>query len=240
MNFQKTANGWLKRLYYLDSTKFYISSSPTSLSPEYIYYFTPEEKLAGYQLYSIQTDLTSDGITEFYVLGYVGTSTNYRQTVKIFDITNNGIVFQGNQNGYSYSFPTFIDINSDGLLDCVFLKYRYPYDNLYFYEIYSTGVTPIDEPIEPIGYNLNQNYPNPFNGETNISFSINIGADVKLKIYDLKGEELTTLVNEFKPAGNHSVRWDGTIENKRVATGIYLYELIIDGKSSVKKMIYLK
>jgi hypothetical protein len=240
LNFQKNGSSWNKRLYYLDSIKFYISNSPTSLTAQYTYFFTNEERLAGLQLYSLQTDLTGDGITEFYVIGYVGTSTNYRQYVKIFNIVNNSIIFQGNQTNYSYSYPTLIDINSDGLLECVFTKWSYPYTYNYFYEVYSTGVTTTDEPIEPFGYNLNQNYPNPFNSETNISFSIDKPADVQLKIYGLNGEELTTLLNEHKPAGNHIVRWNGTAGNLRVPSGVYFYELKVDGKSSTKKMIHLK
>jgi hypothetical protein len=240
LNFQKNGNSWNKRFYYLDTVKFYVSNSPTSITPEYTYFFTPEEKLAGYELYSLQTDLTGDGITEFYVIGYVGTSTNYRQYVKIFNIVNNSIVFQGNQSNYSYSYPSLIDLNSDGLLECVFLKWNFPYTNTYFYEVYSTGVTPADEPIEPIGYKLNQNYPNPFNSETNISFSLNKASQVKLKIYGVNGEEITTLLDEYKMAGNHQIRWNGLVQNKRITSSVYFYELIVDGISSVKKMIHLK
>lgn len=240
MNFQKTASGWNKRFYYLDSTKFYISNSPTSTTAEYTYYFTNEERLAGLQLYSLQVDLTGDGITEFYVIGYVGTSSNYRQYAKIFNIVNNSIVFQGNQSNYSYSYPSLIDINSDGLLECVFMKWSYPSNYNYFYEIYSTGVTPTDEPVEPMGYKLNQNYPNPFNSETNISFSLNKAGQVQLKIFGINGEEITTLLDEYKTSGNHSIKWDGLVENKRVTSGVYFYELNVDGISSVRKMIHLK
>jgi len=240
LNFQKNGTTWNKRFYYLDSIKFYVSNSPLSISPEYTYNFTDEEKLAGYQLYSLQTDLTGDGITEFYVVGYVGTSTNYRQYVKIFNIVNNNIVFNASHNNFSYSTPSLMDVNADGLLECVFVKYAYPYNNLYSYEVYSTGVTPTDEPIEPIGYNLNQNYPNPFNSQTNISFILNKGGQVQLKIFDLNGEEVTTLLNEYRTPGNHTIAWDGKAGNKRVTSGVFFYELSVDGKSDVKKMIHLK
>lgn len=240
LSFQKNGNSWNKRIYYLDSVKFYVSNSPTSITPQYTYYFTAEEKLAGYQLYSLQTDLTGDGITEFYVIGYVGTSTNYRQYVKIFNIINNSIVFQGNQNNYSYSHPSLMDINSDGILECIFIKWSYPYTSNYFYEIYSTGVTPSELPIEPIGYKLNQNYPNPFNSETNISFNLNKPGQVKLKIYGINGEEITTLLDEYRSAGNHSVRWDGLVANRKVNSGVFFYELSVNGIADVKKMIHLK
>lgn len=240
VNFEKNGSTWNKRFYYLDSTKFYISNSPTSITPQYTYYFTNEERLAGLQLYSLQTDLTGDGITEFYVIGYVGTSTNYRQYVKIFNIVNNSIVFQGNQNNYSYSYPTLMDINSDGFLECIFTKWSYPYTNTYFYEIYSTGVTPADEPIEPMGFSLNQNYPNPFNSETNISFSLDKPANVRLKIYDISGEEITTLIDDYKNAGMHNVQWDGSNGSRKLSSGVYFYELSVDGNNSIKKMIHLK
>lgn len=240
INFQKNGSSWTKRFYYLDADKFYLSNSPTSITPQYTYYFTAEEKLAGNQLYSLQTDLTGDGITEFYVIGYVGTSTNYRQYVKIFNITNNQIVFQGNQSNYSYSNPTLMDLNADGLLECIFMKYTYPYNNQYFYEVYSTGVTPSELPIEPIGYRLDQNYPNPFNSQTNISFNLDKGGQVKLKIYDLKGEEVTTLINEYKTPGNHTVEWNGKVADIPIAAGVFFYELSVDGIADVKKMIHLK
>ncbi|MCS7053152.1 MAG: T9SS type A sorting domain-containing protein [Ignavibacterium sp.] len=240
LSFQKIGNNWDKRIYYLDSIKFYISSSSTNLNPQYTYFFTPEEKLAGYQLYSLQTDLTGDGITEFYVIGYVGTSTDYRQYVKIFNIVNNSIVFQGNQNNYSYSYPTLMDINSDGLLECIFTKWNYPYNNTYFYEIYTTGVTSTEGNNENIGFNLNQNFPNPFNSETNISFTIEKAGHVRLKIYNVNGEELTTLIDNYLPSGNHTIKWNGSTKDKFITSGVYFYELSIDGKNSVKKMIQLK
>jgi flagellar hook assembly protein FlgD len=89
---------------------------------------------------------------------------------------------------------------------------------------------------------LHQNYPNPFNPTTTISFSIpNDNKVVELSIYNIKGQLVKTLVHEFKPAGEHSVIWDGRDSNgNRVSSGIYFYKLRAGDFQKVRKMILLK
>lgn len=89
-------------------------------------------------------------------------------------------------------------------------------------------------------YRLYQNYPNPFNPVTTINYFIPKGANgistVHLKIYDLLGREITTLVNKVQTSGNYSVEFDAS----RLTSGTYFYELRVDGHSSFKKMMVLK
>lgn len=84
---------------------------------------------------------------------------------------------------------------------------------------------------------LVQNYPNPFNPETQIRFALPQASHVVVKIFNLLGEEVHTLVDEWREAGHHGVRWDGRDKNgNTVASGIYLYQLQAGSFSQVKKM----
>lgn len=77
------------------------------------------------------------------------------------------------------------------------------------------------------GVNLEQNFPNPFSSYTTINFSISESADVSLKIYDMLGKEVTTLVNEKLPAGAYSIDWNAENANGRIsAYGMYYYSLV--------------
>ena len=75
--------------------------------------------------------------------------------------------------------------------------------------------------IFPTGFFLMQNYPNPFNPVTNLEFGISDLGFVTLKVYDALGKVVKTLVNEYKPAGNYSLEFDGS----DLPSGIYFYKL---------------
>jgi hypothetical protein len=85
-------------------------------------------------------------------------------------------------------------------------------------------------------FKLEQNYPNPFNPSTVIRYQIPVNSDVTLKVYDLLGREVETLVNEFKPAGKYEVEFNANNLN----SGIYFYNLEADNFRETKKMILLK
>ena len=97
-------------------------------------------------------------------------------------------------------------------------------------------------PDVPTNFGLDQNYPNPFNPTTIIQYRIKEPTDVKLIIYNILGQKVTTLVNQEQLAGNYSIQWNATNEfGSRVSTGIYFYRLIAGNKfTEVKKMILLK
>jgi hypothetical protein len=90
----------------------------------------------------------------------------------------------------------------------------------------------------PSDYNLAQNFPNPFNPATTIRYGLPKEHKVTLKIYNLLGEEVVTLVDdEPKAAGYHAAIWDGRNQNGRhVASGIYLYRLHAGSVVMIKKM----
>ncbi|OGB70094.1 MAG: hypothetical protein A2Y94_01970 [Caldithrix sp. RBG_13_44_9] len=85
---------------------------------------------------------------------------------------------------------------------------------------------------------LFQNYPNPFNSSTKISWQLAAGKEVQLKIYNLLGQEVRTLVDEWEEAGSHSIVWDGfNNEGFPAASGIYICKLKSGNFSKVNKLI---
>ncbi len=85
------------------------------------------------------------------------------------------------------------------------------------------------------------NYPNPFNPETLIEFSLVDQSEVKLYIYNIRGRKVKTLLDEMRGSGQHRVVWDGRAEDGReVASGVYLYQLVTEEKSIIRKMMLLK
>ncbi|MFC2094645.1 T9SS type A sorting domain-containing protein [Bacteroidota bacterium] len=89
----------------------------------------------------------------------------------------------------------------------------------------------------PGNYELAQNYPNPFNPSTKIQFALPVGANVTLKVFNLLGQEVQTLINnQVKPAGSHEVIFDAS----NLPSGIYFYRMQTDNFVQVKKMMLLK
>lgn len=83
---------------------------------------------------------------------------------------------------------------------------------------------------------LSQIYPNPFNPSTVISYQLPVSSNVTLTIYDLLGREVTTLVDEYRPAGSYEVEFSA----KGLSSGVYLYKLTAGEFSQIRKMLLLK
>jgi len=92
------------------------------------------------------------------------------------------------------------------------------------------------EEISAVEYRLEQNYPNPFNPSTKISYSLQHPELVSLKIFDLLGREVASLVNQYQTAGNHTVSFNAA----NLASGIYFYKIEAGTFQSIKKLILLK
>ncbi|MEO8231693.1 MAG: T9SS type A sorting domain-containing protein [Ignavibacteriota bacterium] len=99
----------------------------------------------------------------------------------------------------------------------------------------STGIEELNR-ITPNSYEVFQNYPNPFNPETKIRFKVAGTEFISLKIFDVLGNEISTLVNEEKPAGTYEVNFDG----KGLSSGMYFYTLTAGNFIETKKMILMK
>ncbi len=98
----------------------------------------------------------------------------------------------------------------------------------------TTGV--VDAGVSPLTYGLSQNYPNPFNPTTLIQFSLPASKLVSLKIFDVLGREVATLINDMRPSGLHHVEWNASA----VSSGVYFYELRAGDYRAVKKLIVQK
>jgi len=93
----------------------------------------------------------------------------------------------------------------------------------------------------PTEYNLSQNFPNPFNPSTTIYYSIPQSGFVTLKVYDVLGNEIATLVNEEKQAGYYEAKFNGRgLMNQTLPSGIYIYQLRAGNFIQLKKMLLLK
>lgn len=88
----------------------------------------------------------------------------------------------------------------------------------------------------PSSYSLDQNHPNPFNPTTTFSFSIPRVTFVTLKVYDIRGKEVATVVNEARSAGVNEAVWDAS----GMATGVYFYRLFADGVIRTRKMLLIR
>jgi hypothetical protein len=101
---------------------------------------------------------------------------------------------------------------------------------------YSCPVGGIQTVEIPNYYSLDQNYPNPFNPSTSIKYSVPETRLVTLKVFDVLGREVATLVNETKNPGFHTVNFDAS----NLASGIYFYRIDAGSFSSIKRMVLVK
>ncbi|MCW8824267.1 MAG: T9SS type A sorting domain-containing protein [Ignavibacteriaceae bacterium] len=162
--------------------------------------------------------------------------------VKIELSTNNGTdwstIIESTPNTGSYSWVVTAQDSSD---ECLIRITNV--ENGFVYDV-SDGVFTIDvvsslgEELEsnPTEFNLAQNYPNPFNPSTTIRYAVPKTSQVSIKIYDLTGQEVASLVNEVKEVGTYEVKFDA----RNLASGVYLYKMIAGDFSSIKKLNVLK
>lgn len=95
--------------------------------------------------------------------------------------------------------------------------------------------------VVPSAYSLGSAYPNPFNPSTHIEFALPESGLVKLAVYNMMGQQVRELVNQPLSAGRHQVRWDSTNDaGLKVASGMYLYQMEVNGFSQTQKMILVK
>ena len=100
----------------------------------------------------------------------------------------------------------------------------------------------IENETTPQDFTLYQNYPNPFNPETVISFQLSVSSKVSLKVFDVLGREVATLVNEEKPAGEHEVLFNPqlTTNHQLLSSGVLFYQLKVGNRLQTKSMLLLK
>ncbi len=202
-----------------------------------------------------QTSLTGFVTTGTWFTGFSGTYTVPATGLQYIDMTSPYFVWNGTSNllveicydnsaytAYSTVASTaatgmtwgYYTDNSTG---CTMTggSAQAPRPNTCFVMSPVSGITPVGN-VLPKEYSLSQNYPNPFNPVTKINFALPKQGMVTLKIYDVLGREVRTLVNEVKSAGNFSVDFNAS----EFSSGVYFYKLESNGFSDIKRMMLIK
>lgn len=156
-------------------------------------------------------------------LSYSARSLN--STVSTVNVSGNLVVVKGESGGNTRIIITASDPNGNSV-------------SVSFAVTVNESVTSIDDEGTVLlhSFSLGQNYPNPFNPTTNISYSVPSPGIVTLKIYDVRGKEIETLVNKFHSEGNYSVRF----EPRNLSNGIYFYRLYKGNSSITRKMLFVQ
>lgn len=173
-------------------------------------------------------------------------------TIRIFYGEEGQSFLQGTmtkKNSYAYIFEvplsyankkiefylTYQDNNGTSYREPASSNFKFQYGNWAIDNV----LTDIDDTDEiPSQYILSQNYPNPFNPSTTISYSVPAAGYITLRVYDLLGREVETLVNEFKNPGIYSSQF--SIRNSQFSSGVYIYSLKAGNFVQSKKMVILK
>lgn len=141
--------------------------------------------------------------------------------------------------------PTY-SLTQDIGLDSMFFDWDYNTTDTYVLKgcvingiVYGdTTTVGVEDEENPIAkeFRLEQNYPNPFNPTTTISFIISQSQDVELKLFDVLGNEIAVLIDEYQQAGEHKIEFNGSI----LTSGIYFYQLKVADFQQTKKLLLLK
>lgn len=185
--------------------------------------------------------MTIDDNQNIYVTGESdGNGTGYDYATVKYDSSGNRLwVMRYDYSGQFGDYPQAIAIDNNG---SVLITGQSNRDYLTIKYSQLTGAT-INESNIPAEYELSQNYPNPFNPTTNLEFGVSKYGFVSLKVYDVLGNEVATLVNENKPSGNYVVEFDAHLAERGSGfpSGIYFYSLSVNGNIiDTKRMVLLK
>ncbi|NUN10637.1 MAG: T9SS type A sorting domain-containing protein [Ignavibacteriaceae bacterium] len=208
-NFGVTGATAGEKTYYFDELAFGITPVPVELTS-----FTASVTDGGVVLnWSTATEVNNRGFEieksengNWNVIGYV----------------------EGNGTVTSTRNYTFTDVTAPG-------KYSYRLKQIDFDGSF-TYSNAVETEFMPSEFSLGQNYPNPFNPETKISFTLPVQENVTIKIFDLTGKEVKTLVNGKMEAGKHSL----TLNAEGLSSGVYFYQMTAGSFTSVKKLSVLK
>ncbi len=219
-------------------------------------YLNDDRRTNLYKVYSSLTKLKTDydafstGNFTLDVSGSMKKINLYHSSMDAFIVGNFGVTeLTSNQNfsrsGWWYDYFSGDSVNVTNLTASITLP---PGD----FRIYTTTKLPtpeagilldveqIDEQV-PVEFTLEQNYPNPFNPNTVIRYSIVTPSLVSLKIFDILGREVKTLVNKEQVNGVYEVNWNGDDEfGNKVSTGVYFYRIDAGNFVQTKKMMLIK
>ena len=140
--------------------------------------------------------------------------------------------------GIPYTAQAAFDIDNDGKYELIVQKGN-------IIEIWgdgtTVGISGGSPTYTPQAYTLSQNYPNPFNPSTKIEYAVQQAGHVTIKVFNLRGELVKTLVDQDRPSGEYSAVWDGKNDiGNSVASGQYFYQLSVGDFVTSKKLLLLK
>lgn len=191
-----------------------------------------------YDLAIIPVELTS----------FVGSSKNGRVVLSwttATELNNSGFEIQRSADGYNFTKVGFVsgcgtttDPKAYRFIDNAAQtgKHFYRLRQIDFDGTFNYSSTVEVDVAAPIVFALEQNYPNPFNPSTLISYSIPQNSFVTLKVYDIIGNEVATLINQSQSAGKYDVRFDAS----NLSNGVYIYSIKTNNFTSTKKMMLIK
>ena len=113
--------------------------------------------------------------------------------------------------------------------------------DIYASRVFTSGTTPVGfVAATPTGFTLSQNYPNPFNPTTRIQYTIGTASVISLKVYNLLGNVVSTLVNGYQEAGSHTLLFGANTGSLNLSSGVYFVRLESGSFVSMKKLIFMK
>ncbi len=144
--------------------------------------------------------------------------------------------------GHNFGFDVFVDEDGDGIFCLMSLiSTGVIYERQLAIICVTEQPTSAPEDLPQQRSEMDQNYPNPFNPTTTIDFHLASAGKTVMKIFDVRGNLVRTLLNEPIPAGSHSIAWDGSDNSGRqVASGTYFYQLETNGRVMTKKSLLVK
>jgi hypothetical protein len=191
-------------------------------------------------------DVNEDGADELLVIQHNGAL--FFGGERLSDIPDVVLVAPNSTLGFN-EYPAFInrqlrlaigEISRDGVTSVLLSQpgdTNYRDTPAYLYELTNLAVSNEEVASDlPETYSLDQNYPNPFNPSTQIQFSIPQASDVRLTVYNVLGQQVKTLVDEFMQAGSHTARFDA----RNLSSGMYIYRLEAGSVQLDGKMMLIK
>jgi hypothetical protein len=260
--FALDSKGYIEKSSDGGKTFFAVDTSLSSLEPNIpvfyydrdslhfyrISYFSDDEKIMSYGSIS-----KSQGEINSWSKIYSSENNLYMSV----DYSNSGIIYLADgknillSTNYGNTFALYKSLDST----VVGIYKKQGSDKLYaatkydIYEITPSSIKSIKHLLTSVSdknnkillnFSLNQNYPNPFNPSTTITYEIPKAGSVQLKIYNILGQEISTLVNEIQTVGKHSVLFNAQQTIKQFSSGIYFYRLKFGNNILNKKMILLR
>jgi photosystem II stability/assembly factor-like uncharacterized protein len=173
------------------------------------------------------------GMTYYSIITLLANGTN------LYTATDEGIFLSTNKGGnwINISPETQVGPHGDAITLAVYDSYLFAVSYSFWRRPLSEIITGINQKNKlPTSFSLQQNFPNPFNPTTTINYSIPKSCFISIKVYDILGREVTTLVSENKPIGNYSVQFNAA----KLTSGVYFYRMQAGDFVQTKKLVLLK